>query len=186
MRIIAGELRGLKLLPVAGNTIRPTADKTREAIFSILGSKTHGAWILDLFAGTGAMGLEALSRGASFACLVDTDPGALTLIKKNIEKCRMGARTKIFRQDALHGLRNLLPACGCLGFDMVFMDPPYEKDIVGKALENLHACHCLKNGSLVVCEHHQKETPSFDSQIFSLNDMRHYGKTLVSFFTYVL
>ena len=119
MRVVAGSAKGTRLAPVPAGT-RPLADRAREGLFSSLGSLVQDARVLDLFAGTGAMGIEALSRGARSAVLVDSAPGALAVVRENLRRTRLGRRATVRRQDALRALRRGLGV-----FDLVLMDPPY-------------------------------------------------------------
>lgn len=119
MRIVAGTRKGARIYAPRGRDTRPTSDRVREAVFAILGS-VEGASVLDLFAGSGALGLEALSRGAASAVLVETDPAAVATIERNLEKLRL-AGVEIVRSDALRYL-----ARAHQRFDVVFLDPPYE------------------------------------------------------------
>ena len=138
--------------------------------------------VLDLFAGTGALGIEALSRGAKFAVFVDSDPKALATISKNIQSCRLNPHIKIFRWNILKNLNCLKPYL----FDLVFMDPPYDMGAVAPALINLQRCNCLKNEALIVVEHAFGEPFADQTDHFRLFDRRHYGKTLVSFFNFMI
>lgn len=176
MRIIAGQWRGTHLHTPKGAAIRPTADRLRESIFNMIGPRLQGSLVLDLFAGTGAMGLEALSRGASHATLIDRDPRALALIRRNVDKVRAGAKTTVMRWDIAHNLR-------CLGrggrFDWVFIDPPYGRGLVQRTLVNLSAVE----GDLgrIIVEHDDREIILTPTGGYRLYDQRRYGKTLVSF-----
>jgi 16S rRNA (guanine966-N2)-methyltransferase len=181
LRIIGGELRGRRLTAVKGSRVRPTTGKHRESIFNILSSQIDGATVLDLFAGTGALGIEALSRGASRAVFVDNFQSALDAAAKNLEACSLESRAKLFRRDALRKLNCLKP----FSFDLVFMDPPYELHAVKQTMENLDNCGCLKNGALIVAEHSVDEVIGDEFENFALTDRRRFGKTLVSFFRFM-
>jgi 16S rRNA (guanine966-N2)-methyltransferase len=119
MRVIAGSARGVRLAPVPGGT-RPLADRAREGLFSSLGGDVDGAVVLDLFAGTGAVGIEALSRGAARAVFVDSSLDAARAIRENLERTKLAERAGIVRRDALRALASDLGS-----FDIVFLDPPY-------------------------------------------------------------
>lgn len=179
MRIIGGELRGKKLAPLRGTVIRPTADRIREALFSIIAAKVPGANMLDLFAGTGAFGLEALSRGAASAVFIDNAVGSFKTLEKNIAACRMQDRARVFRWDIIRNLN-------CLGstspaFDIVFLDPPYNRNAVLPTLQNLAQSDALAPGAAVIIEHSPSEVIADLPGGLSLMDQRRYGKTLVSF-----
>lgn len=176
MRIIAGNWKGTHLHPPTGTAIRPTADRLREAIFNIVGGQIRGKRVLDLFAGTGAMGLEALSRGAAHATFIDHSFKALALVRRNIAKVHAGARTVVIRWDIA---RNLHCLDGHGVFDWVFIDPPYGRGFVGRTLANVAAAdfECRR----IVVEHAAKDGIIPFPAGLRLADQRQYGKTLVSF-----
>jgi 16S rRNA (guanine966-N2)-methyltransferase len=119
VRVIAGTARGVRLAPVPAGT-RPVSDRAREGLFSSLGSAVEGATVLDLFAGTGAMGIEALSRGAAAAVFVESAPAAVKVINENLRRAKLSTRATVRRQDALSALRQRPGP-----FDLVLIDPPY-------------------------------------------------------------
>jgi 16S rRNA (guanine966-N2)-methyltransferase len=184
LRIISGRFKGKKLHSVPGITIRPTADRLRESIFNILYRRVLDATVLDLFAGTGALGIEALSRGAESAVFVDNNPKALSVIQRNISSCSFDKQTKIIKWDIkknLNCLKLKAPA-----FDLVFMDPPYHRGMVTPALLNLKRSGSLKKGARIVVEHSPLEPIPAPVFMFEIADQRKYGKTLVSFLTYMI
>jgi 16S rRNA (guanine966-N2)-methyltransferase len=179
VRIIGGECRGRKLRPVPGRGVRPTADRIREAVFNILGPSVRDATVLDLFAGTGALGLEALSRGAAAAVFVDRMPDALRTISRNLADLGLADRGRVVRWDLsrnLGPLRNHRPP-----FDLVFCDPPYGKGWLGTVLPRLFRAGCLAEGARLAVEHPAEESPPEVPGGPRLSDRRRYGKTLVSF-----
>ncbi len=184
MRIIGGEFKGRKLLSVRGMRTRPTSDRIREAIFNILSSKVRGAVVLDLYAGTGALGLEALSRGAHNAIFIETDKNSLNAIRRNLEAIGIEDQATIIRWDILKNLDCLSMFAGRV--NLVFMDPPYERGLIEATLSHLHACGCLVADARVVVEHSAREAISTEALPFLLDDQRTYGKTLVSFLDCVL
>ena len=184
LRIIAGHLKGKRLHPVPGRMIRPTGNRQRESMFNILSHEVGDAGVLDLFAGTGVLGIEALSRGAKFAVFLDQFKGAISVIKRNIRSCKLEEKAKIIRWNIRYGLSCLKTAP--LEFDLVFMDPPYNRGDIRPALENLHKTGRLKVGSTIVIEHSSGEPISVDETDFSLIDQRRYGKTLVTFLDYMV
>ena len=119
VRIVAGSAKGTRLAPVPAGT-RPVSDRAREGLFSSLGARVDGARVLDVFAGTGAMGIEALSRGAASALFLDSAPGALNVIRENLRRTKLGKHATVRRQDALKALRRPIGS-----FDLVLLDPPY-------------------------------------------------------------
>lgn len=184
MRIISGICRGKTLFSLKGMTTRPTADRVRESIFNIISGNLPDARVLDLFAGSGAMGLEALSRGAQSAVFVESSPAAGGVILKNIRACRMAEKSRLLRWDItrnLNCLNSSEPA-----FDLVFMDPPYGKGCIRPALEHLLGRGVLADHSLIVIEHAAAEPVPEALGPATLTDQRVYGKTLVSFLAVVL
>ncbi len=188
MRIISGKLRGKKLRLIRGMEIRPTSDRVRESVFNIISSQVKGAVVLDLFAGTGALAIEALSRGAESAVFIDQNKSALSVIGQNIRSCSFEDRAKIIKWNITTNL-NCIKSAQPL-FNLVFMDPPYNENMAEPALDNLHKSCSLENGACIIVEHPFQNTGSlFTSHIppsFSLEDQRKYGKTLVSFLNYML
>jgi 16S rRNA (guanine966-N2)-methyltransferase len=180
MRIIGGSRRGLKLAEVgegdAAAHLRPTSDRVREAIFNLLinahGNPVTGARVLDLFAGTGALGLEALSRGAAHATFVDDGPRALALLKANIAKLRAEPDTRILRQNATR-----LPPNIAAPFTLAFLDPPYGKDLGEAALTSAIKGGWLAAGAVIVWEEGTAPTPP--PALVPL-DQRRYGDTFVT------
>jgi 16S rRNA (guanine966-N2)-methyltransferase len=180
MRIIGGSRRGLKLADVgegdAAAHLRPTSDRVREAIFNLLinahGNPVVGARVLDLFAGTGALGLEALSRGAAHVTFVDDGAKALGLIKANVGKMRAESETRVLRQDA----RKLGPNAGA-GYGLVFLDPPYGKGLGEVVLSVARQGGWLAPGAMVVWE--EGVAPAVPEG-FALADQRKYGDTIVT------
>jgi 16S rRNA (guanine966-N2)-methyltransferase len=179
IRIIGGELKGRKLVTVPGMLTRPTADRVRESIFNILDYRVRDASVLDLFAGTGAMGIEALSRGAESVVFADDNPAALGALNKNIKNCSLENRTRTIKWNILNDLNVLhshKPA-----FNLAFIDPPYNEHMLQPTLSNLDLSRCLKNGAMVVVEHETLEPIPENLPGFNIYDQRRYGKTLVSF-----
>jgi 16S rRNA (guanine966-N2)-methyltransferase len=184
MRIISGNFRGRKLASFQGTTIRPTSDHIREAIFSILSGTVPMTMVLDLFAGTGALGLEALSRGAAKSVFIDSHKKARALIAKNLMRCGIDPKNIILRCNILKNL-NCLTSIK-FRFNLVFMDPPYNLNMVKPALLNLLQSSSLAPGACVVVEHALTETIPDPIFAFKCIDRRKYGKTLVSFFEYMI
>jgi 16S rRNA (guanine966-N2)-methyltransferase len=152
MRIVGGRLRSRPLASPKTDAVRPTADRLREALFNILthsyGDPVAGARVLDLFAGTGALGIEAISRGAAYALFVDEGVEARALLRDNIETLGLGGVTRIFRRDATR----LGPAHPLEPFSLVFVDPPYAKGLAEKALTSAQGGGWLNPGALIVVE----------------------------------
>jgi 16S rRNA (guanine966-N2)-methyltransferase len=178
MRIVAGTFGGRRLHAPKAAEIRPTSDRVREAIFSIIGATVLGARVLDLFAGTGALGLEALSRGASQAVFVDQSLHAVGLIRANIERCNVQERVRIIHGSVTQAIRRL--AGQGEAFDLIFMDPPYGKGSIVKTLLNLG--DVARSGTIVVAEHHVKDVLPFPLPEWSKTQERKYRDTAVSFY----
>ncbi len=181
MRIIGGDLKGRKLRPIRGMTIRPTSDRLRESLFNILGDRVQNAVVLDLFAGTGALGIEALSRGARLAVFIDRYKGALSAVAENLRQCGIQDRARVVRWDMVRGLsciRDHQPP-----FTLVFMDPPYERNLVAPALNHLAESRALASKSLIIVEHSAHEPAPEPPGEWRFADQRRYGKTLVSFYS---
>ncbi len=179
MRIIAGSLRGRRLAPVKGR-IRPTAAKVREAIFNILGEAVREARVLDLFAGTGALGIEALSRGAQAAVLVEEHPAALQVLRRNLEALNLGDRASVLPLPVLTALKKL--AAQGRHFELVFMDPPYGAAAATATLAALAAGDLLPPQAWVVAEVSRRETLPESSGTLFLQELRRYGDTQVAFY----
>lgn len=178
VRIVGGEFRGRPLATPRSNAIRPTTDRTREALFNILShrfaDKLEGARVLDLFSGTGALGLEALSRGASFALFIEESAEGRGLIRTNVESLGLTGRSKIFRRDAtdLGEVGTMQP------FGLLFADPPYGKGLGERALRSAKAGGWLVPGALCIVE--ESAAAPFDlSSGFLIADERGYGDTVI-------
>jgi 16S rRNA (guanine(966)-N(2))-methyltransferase RsmD len=178
MRIIAGSQKGRRLLSGPGRNLRPTSGRVKEALFSILGERVVGASLLDLFAGTGAIGLEALSRGATHVTFVESDASTLRILRANLERCRLDVETEIRSCPASTFLRERRDR----PFDIVFVDPPYRQDSAADVLPSLERSVMIAPGSLVILEHPTKR--AIPSQIGRLDRMRQYryGDTSLSLF----
>lgn len=189
MRIIGGTARGRKLFtpPLQEKCIRPTSDRAREALFNILGDRIVDATVLDLFAGTGALGLEAFSRNARFVVFIDNNRLALQLIKKNILLCLKGYKgdcgIRVMQHDLTKSIpKNKLPQETQQGFDVIFADPPYARNISFSVLEFINKRSLLaQNGLLIVEEKYTVELPSSLATL-ELIDRRVYGETAFCFY----
>jgi len=183
LRIIGGELRGKKLNSIKGDRTRPTADRVRESLFNIIAFHITRATVLDMFAGTGALGLEALSRGASSAVFVDNSRDAVSVIRKNIHACRLDSRASVCKCDVLKNLNGIKAGHN---FNLVLLDPPYNKNFIRPALSVLGYSHLLEKSARIVIEHSILEKIPEDIRGFSLTDQRKYGKTAISFMSYMV
>ncbi len=177
MRIISGSRKSLRLTTPKGKGIRPALDKVKEAIFNILWS-VEGLQVLDCFAGTGNLGLEALSRGAAHATFIDSGREAIELIKKNIAICKFEDQTTLIPYAAATAIAKLGKTNA--QFDLIFVDPPYNKNLVNPSFQQIADAHLLAPNGQIICEHFPKEvlTPPAG---YELADERKYGQTLIGF-----
>jgi len=184
VRVIGGALKGKKLYSIKGLAIRPTTDYLRESIFNILAGGVEDAVVLDLFAGTGSLGIEALSRGAATAVFVDKAPQAIKALTRNICACCLEGRSTILKRDILRGLSFLKSIDRA--FELVFIDPPYDKGFVERTMQLLDRAESTLDRVSIVIEHSRREVLPEKVARFILCDQRDYGKTLVSFYRHVL
>lgn len=179
MRVISGTLKGRRLVSPDGSATRPTADRIKESLFNILAGCLIDKRVLDLYAGTGALGIEALSRGAASAVFIDQAQTALTALRRNLVALKLEDRARIIRWDILSNLNCLTASTQQV--DLVFMDPPYEANAVGPTLTILMSCGVMAPGALIVVEHSVREVIGPPIDRLRLTDQRRFGKTLVSF-----
>lgn len=172
MRIIAGKFRGKKLFSLGDAAIRPTGDRVKESLFQILSDRLQGARVLDLFCGSGALGLESLSRGAAEVVLNDISEESLAVARKNARA--MGVSCKFSQYDYASCLARLTGR-----FDLIFCDPPYKEDYCARILALIRQHALLKEGGLVVYESEREEAPA---EGWVLSDLRNYGRCKIMFF----
>ena len=179
MRIIGGKYKGLKLLPPDDTKIRPTSDRLKESLFSILESnkyniKIEKSNVIDICSGTGALGIEALSRGAKFIYFIDKDPKAIDVLQKNISKLKIDNKDKtyikIIKEDVLKALQDIK-----IVFDVVLIDPPYNSNVIAECLVKLKQYKLIDFNSYIFAESDKKENFNFDG--FDLLDTKIYGKS---------
>ena len=180
MRVISGKAKGRRLVAPKGGAIRPTADRIKESLFNILPRDFSGMKILELFAGTGNISIEALSRGAESALLVDASERSARIIRENLRRLELTDRAQMWVMP----VRRALNAVGRQGskFDVIFLDPPYDQKLVGRSLELIASVDPIYPTGLVVAEHSVRETLKTSYGSLSLNDQRRYGDTLLTFF----
>ena len=181
MHIIAGERRGTQLFAPKGMDTRPTQAKVKESLFNIIQMYVPEANVLDLFAGSGNLALEALSRGAASAVLVDMDRDANACIRRNIEKLRYADNTVVLKADWKHAVAQL--AADKKIFDLVFLDPPYRMTELGEICAALADAHLLAPGTMMVLEHRTGAFGLPDHR-FELVKERTYGDTEIHFYLY--
>ena len=144
MRVITGTARGRRLKTPEGMDIRPTTDNVKESLFNIIQFAIEGRRVLDLFAGTGQLGIECLSRGAREAVFLDKSPAAVKIVRENLKSC--GFSAAVLQRDALEYLD------GCGRFDLIFVDPPYDAGLYENVLEKINSVDILLDGGIIICE----------------------------------
>lgn len=173
MRIITGSKRGKKLVTLEGEQVRPTTDRVKESLFNILQFQLEGRKFLDLFAGSGQIGLEALSRGAALCVFVDSAKESIRVVEKNIQSTGLGDRAKVVGSDFaayLRGSREM--------FDIAFLDPPYRTGLLEQALPLV--AQRMNPGGVILCEHPKDEALSEAAGAFRLHKTYRYGKIMLT------
>lgn len=183
MRITGGQVRGRRLASLRGLDIRPTSDRVREAIFNLIGQDVTGLKVLDLFAGTGSLGIEALSRGALQSLFLDNSAQSLKLIKKNLILCGYEPLGSILKKDLMRGLPWKLSQVK-KKFDLVFMDPPYGKKLIPPLLKELADREILVSPSVVVAESSKIDSLPVRMRKLQLVNNRTYGETKINIYHY--
>jgi 16S rRNA (guanine(966)-N(2))-methyltransferase RsmD len=181
MRIISGTSKGRKLVTPRSQSLRPTSDRVKESIFNILRVEMEGKVVLDLFAGTGNLGIEALSRGAKKAIFVEKGRQAIRLIQRNLTQLGLEERSEILPKDANRAI-GILKQRG-ESFDLILMDPPYEKGLIQKTLMKLSLHPIYHKDSILVIEHNRREPLPDTMAGWNLIRQRWIGDTLISFLT---
>ena len=175
MRVITGSARGRKLKEPQGFDIRPTTDQVKEAIFNICQFDVEGRRVLDLFGGTGQLGIEAKSRGAAQVDIVDAARDSIRLIRENVKS--VGLDVRVIQADAIDYLR------GCGTYDLIFIDPPYDSGLAEKALAQIKAFDILSNGGIIICETRAETELSAPEPPYFLKKQYRYGKVKLTTFT---
>jgi 16S rRNA (guanine(966)-N(2))-methyltransferase RsmD len=180
MRVISGTAKGRPLKAVPGMTTRPTTDKVKEAMFSMIGPYFEGGLVLDLFAGSGGLSIEALSRGAERAVLIDAHPSSVQTIKRNLADTGLLDHAEVFRNDAFRAIRALQKRQ--MMFDYVFLDPPYHLRNIPELIESLDQAGLLSQQALVICEHAAADR--WSDSIARLHSIKYttYGDTALSIY----
>ncbi|MBA4602412.1 16S rRNA (guanine(966)-N(2))-methyltransferase RsmD [Thermoactinomyces sp. AMNI-1] len=180
MRIITGSAKGTRLKMVSGKHVRPTADHVKESFFQVIGPFFEGGLVLDLFCGTGALGLEAVSRGADRAILIDSSRASCKVARANAQAARLSAQVEIYRSDVLAGIRKLNKRQ--LKFDYIFMDPPYMKNLLTPVIEKLSFFDLLTEDGIIVAEHSSLSIPPQEIGSYQCYRRLNYGDTVISLF----
>ncbi len=178
MRIIGGKVRGLKINTLEGEATRPTKDMVREALFSILYDKVYDSVFLDLFAGSGACGIEALSRGAKMAYFCDISPDSIKIIQENVKKAKFEDFSRVFNQD----YKQFLGSLSDIQFDIVFIDPPYNKGLGLESINLISSYNLLKKNGIIIYETDKIEVVPDSIGDFEKYKSKNYGRNVLSFF----
>lgn len=175
MRVITGSARGRKLKTPENYDIRPTTDNVKESIFNIIQFDIEGRQVLDLFAGTGQLGIECLSRGAAGAVFVDKDKEAVRIIKDNLKTC--GMKATVMQEDSISFLNH------CGKFDIIFIDPPYDSNLYESALKIINLVDILSEGGIIICEaRREKALPEMTAPYYKRKEYN-YGKVKICIYT---
>jgi len=177
VRIISGEHKGRRLVGGKKMKVRPTSDRVKESIFNVLREEVAGKKILDLFAGAGSLGIEALSRGAESVTFVDASSQSINILKKNLRDLNLKSKSIILRMDGLRALNKLKQ-----NFQMIFADPPYLKGFVQRIIDSIVQTEVLEKNGLLILEHHKKETFFSPEEKLSVLKQKKFGDTVISFF----
>ena len=177
MRVITGKARGVQLKTPEGMLTRPTADRVKEALFSIINFDLPGAAVLDLFGGTGQLGIEALSRGANSAVFIDQREDACKIIRENLRRTKLEAQGRVVRSDYLDYLRRSRDK-----FDIILLDPPYAEVFLENALKCITEIDILKTGGIIVAERPVEKELPFEFEGFTRSKDYKYGKTLLTIY----
>lgn len=180
LRIVAGLLKGRKLKTAKGLRIRPTADKIKEALFNILGDRVFNSNFLDLFAGTGNVGIEAFSRGAQKVTFIDNNLASIRLIEENINLCNLADKSRIIKSDYFKAIKKLSKQNE--KFDIIFADPPYNTALAKNCLQYLEEIDIGISNCLIIVEHYHKKKLLSEVGKFRLIKQRNFGETILSFY----
>lgn len=184
MRIISGTARGTKLFTLEGNNTRPTLDRVKESIFNIIQDKIQGSVVLDLFSGSGAIGLEAASRGAKKVIMCDNSKNAIQVINKNIQKTHLSEKIELYNSNYQECLKQIVGQ----KIDLIYLDPPYESNMINESIDKILEFKLLKDSSIIILETDDKEKVLNDIKNFNLKivDERKYGRAEIIFLKYNL
>lgn len=182
VRVVSGVKKGLHLKAVPGTSTRPTTDKVKEAIFNIIGPYFDGGVGLDLFGGSGGLGIEALSRGIDKMIFVDRDQKAIQTIKGNLETCRLQDQAEVYRNDAVRALKAIVKRD--IKFDVIFLDPPYKKQKLTELIEEISQHQLLTSDGVIIAEHDSEVVLEKSIGNFELVRHEEYGIIGVSIYRY--
>jgi len=176
VRVISGKLKGRRLVGGKKMRIRPTSDRVKESVFNVLQEEMVGKRVLDLFAGAGSFGIEALSRGAEWVTFVDASQQSINVLKKNLRNLNLESKSTVVRLDGLKALNKLKQ-----NFHMIFADPPYLKGFMQRIIDSITQSEILEKNGILILEHHKKETFSLPEEKLSVLKQKKFGDTVVSF-----
>lgn len=179
MRVISGNYRGRKLECVPGLEIRPTTDRVKENLFNIISPRLPYCRFLDLFSGSGSIGIEAISRGAEEVFFVDSDSESIKILKKNLETLKIAEHIKIFHSDAMDALNGF---AGNQTFDIIYLDPPYNKGIYQSALKKIGKINILSEDGIIAVERNEHDAADSLPEELELVKEKKYGSTVLSFY----
>lgn len=181
MRVISGKYKSIKLNSLAGMTTRPTTDKVKESIFNMISCDNDN--ILDLFSGSGALGIEALSRGAKYVVFIDGSSAAIKVIRNNLKKCNIeDKKYSLYRNDFLRSIKIFSKKSE--KFDFIFLDPPYNKNLLNISLENLIKYDICNENCKIICEYSSDEKINYKNEKLHIYKEKKYGKITVSIYVY--
>lgn len=175
MRVITGNARGRRLKTPDNYDIRPTTDNVKESVFNIIQFDIEGRQVLDLFAGTGQLGIECLSRGAAGAVFVDRDRDAVRIVKDNLKTC--GMKATVLQEDSISFLNH------CGKFDVIFIDPPYDSDLYESALKIINLVDILSEGGIIICEARREKVLPEMTEPYRKRKEYNYGKVKICIYT---
>lgn len=181
MRIISGSARGTKLVTLQGENTRPTLDRVKESLFSIIQNKILDSYVLDLFSGSGALGLETLSRGAKTAILCDNNIEAINIINQNVEKTKMKDKAIVIKNSYTKCLETLKNKN--MKFDLIFLDPPYKTNFAIDSLKRILDLDLIADDGIIIIEteDEQREIKDIELIDININDIRKYGRVKLMF-----
>ncbi len=180
IRVVSGTAGGLLLKTLPGDNTRPTLDRVKEPMFSMINDLIPGSWVLDLFAGTGALGIEALSRGAQGAVLGDTSREAVSVIRANLAHTKLEDKARVVMGDYKDTIVKLSKEGK--SFEIVFVDPPYDSMLYTDVLKRLASARIIRTGSLVVCEHRKEDVLPKEVEHFTIDREKTYGTVALTIY----
>lgn len=174
MRVISGSARGKKLITSEGFDVRPTLDRVKESVFNMIAFDIPDACVLDLFSGSGSLGIEALSRGAKECTFIDKSSQSVSVTKKNLEATRLLESAFVLNTDSIEFIKSTSKK-----FDIIFIDPPYESDLYTKSLSAIKAANILNDDGFIVLEYDTEITPDFSTDTFEVIKEKKYGRVKI-------